>query len=103
MLIRDNRTESGTFQVDRNEALNPRTFYKYALGEGPVRLQTGDIKVEITEKIKTPQMTPNCNYNKIKDISEEIGVSVLEEDQGRDMHDMLGSITPLQESNQSNC
>ena len=48
MLIRDNRTDSGTFQVDRNEALNPRTFYKYALREGPVRLQTGDIKIEIT-------------------------------------------------------
>lgn len=48
ILIRDNRTESGTFQVNRNEALNPRTFYKFALGNEPVKLKTGDVEIEIT-------------------------------------------------------
>lgn len=31
VLVRDNRTESGTFRTDRDEALNPRTFYKFNL------------------------------------------------------------------------
>ena len=29
LMIRDNRTESGTFQVNKNEALNPRSLYKF--------------------------------------------------------------------------
>ena len=33
VLVRDNRTDSGTFLVNRNEALNPRTFYKFSLVE----------------------------------------------------------------------
>ena len=48
ILIRDNRTESGTFQVNRNEALNARTFYKFPLGNEPIKLQTGDVDIEIT-------------------------------------------------------
>ena len=34
LLIRDNRTESGTFQVAKNEALNPRSLYKFTLATG---------------------------------------------------------------------
>ena len=44
--MRDNRTESGTFWVQRNEALNPRTFYKFKIEDG-VRLKTGDVEIEI--------------------------------------------------------
>ena len=31
VLVRDNRSESGTFKVNTNEALNPRSLYRFAL------------------------------------------------------------------------
>ena len=49
ILIRDNRSQSGTFQISKGEALSHRTFYKFQLSEEPIKLAAGDIEVEITK------------------------------------------------------
>ena len=46
LLIRDNKSESGTFQVAKSEALNPRSLYKFSLSAGQVvALQAGDVDI----------------------------------------------------------
>ena len=91
VLVRDNRTDSGTFLVNRNEALNPRTFYKFSLIElGQIKLKTGDVDLEI--------VLPNENAG-------PVSVSALGDNDNNkscDLNAMLGDITPLSGSARDN-
>ena len=51
VLVRDNRSESGTFKVNTNEALNPRSLYRFALDQ-PLKFQTGDIELQIEPELE---------------------------------------------------
>lgn len=57
ILIRDNRSQSGTFLVNKGEALSHRTFNKFQLTDKePIKLELGDIAVEITQDATEQQL-----------------------------------------------
>ena len=66
LSIRDNRTESGTFQVNTNSALDQGTLYKFPLEAGrPIRLKTGkDVDIEIAyHQQEPPPLLPSIVYS----------------------------------------
>lgn len=48
VFIRDNRTESGTFQVNTSSALDQNVLYNFSLANQTIKLKTGkNINIEI--------------------------------------------------------
>lgn len=100
VLVRDNRTESGTFRTDRDEALNPRTFYKFNLMQTPViELKAGDVAIEIRGNVELLENgsahrgMQKMHSLKMKKEDVSAGLSDLVGEQS--MEGMLGNITPM--------
>ena len=53
VLVRDNKSDDGTYFADRGEALNNKTFYKFSLESTPsIKLKAGDVELEIKDVAK---------------------------------------------------
>ena len=53
VLVRDNKSDDGTYFADRGEALNNKTFYKFSLESTPsIKLKAGSVDLEIKDVAK---------------------------------------------------
>ena len=56
VFVRDNRTESGTFRIEGDEALNPRTFYKFNFEQlAKIKHKAGNVDLEIVAPLEKVQ------------------------------------------------